>query len=135
MPHLSLEAAIAAHPRCQRVAGGLFSHLEHTPSGEQIRIDFRCFNVPGAALLSAFAQQDPTALTKLALALDDHGHPGISLVRLEIAHTPGGALVGAQPVLYTEYTPTPAAPAVILEGDAAAGRWAKALLHLGQTHL
>ena len=128
----SLEDALAAHPRCQRVQGVLFTHLEHVPSGEQIHIGFRCFAAEAAPpLRDAIARGDLGAVLGLPPALDADGSPGLSLVRLDIAHIPSGALVGVQPVAYTDYVPSPAAPALILEGAEAAA-WADQLRALDQ---
>ena len=118
-PHLPLEDVLAARPRCVREQQGvLFSSLCYRPSDEQISLGFRCFAVDGEALLDAFLRRDFAGLEGLAPALDAEGQPTVSGVRLDIARVPSGRLVGVQPVGYTEdYVPTPAAPAVVLDGE------------------
>ena len=128
----TLEDALAAHPSCARVQGVLFTRLHHVPTGESVRIGFRCFNATDKDLLAAFLANQPTALAALAPALHEDGTPAATLVRLEVAHTPSGSLVAVQPVRYTDYQSVPAAPARILEGPEAA-RWAPVLLELDQS--
>lgn len=130
-PHPTLEDALAAHPSCSRVQGVLFTNLKHTPTGEQVSIGFRCFDATEDDLLQAFEDNRPTALELLSPALDDAGAPATSLVRLDVAHTPSGGLVGVQPVRYVDYRPVPAAPARILEGPDAA-TWAPVVFALDQ---
>ncbi len=132
VPPPTLEDALAAHPSCARVQGLLFTGLRHVPTGESVRIGFRCFDATDEDLLKAFLANQPTALAALAPALNEDGMPAATLVRLEVAHTPSGGLVGVQPVRYVHYQPVPAAPARILEGASAAD-WAPVLLELDQS--
>ena len=127
----TLETALASHPEIERVQGVLFTQLEHRPSGQQVRIGFRCFAVDDAALLEAWQAADPAALAALPPALDDDGAPALSLVRLDIAHVEDGALVGAQPIRYVDYQPEPTAEARIFTGDAALA-WSATLRTLDQ---
>ena len=128
----TLEEALAAHPSCARVAGPLFTRLRHVPTGEPVRIGFRCFEGTDEDLLEAFAANQPAAFAALTPARNEDGSPGVSRIRLELAHTPSGSLVGVQPVRYHDYQPVPASPARILEGPEA-DRWAPVLLELDQS--
>lgn len=127
----TLERALGDHPDVDRVQGVLFEHLEHRPSGTHIRVGFRCFTCDEAALLAAFRTADPDALAALPPALDGHGAPVPSLVRLDLAWSEDGTLAGCQPVRYVEYRPVPAAPAALWSGEPAQ-RWAAALRALDQ---
>lgn len=118
-PLETLETALAGHPSCTRTAKELFTRLTHRPSGNPIHIGFRCFSCPLEPLLAAFATGDLAAVAALPLAVDDNGSPAINTVRIDLAHVPGGDLVAAQPLRYTDYVSEPAAPALILEGAAA----------------
>jgi len=126
----SLEDALAVHPSCQRIQGVLFSQIRH--AGGTVQVGFRCFDCDADRLLVLFAQRDFEEITRLPFATDAAGEPGTSLVRLDIAHVPGSDLVGAQPVLYSDYVPSPAAPALILEGEEARG-WLETFRGLDQT--
>ena len=130
-PHPTLEDALAQHPSCSRVKGLLFTSLKHTASGEQVSIGFRCFRGVDNDLIDAFDANQPEALAALTPALGENDQPATSLVRLDLAHIPSGALVGLQPVRYVDYQPVPAAPARILEGDAASA-WAALVFDLDQ---
>jgi len=117
----TLEAALAGHPSCTRTAKELFTRIIHQPSGNPVHIGFRCFSCPLEPLLTAFATGDLAAVAALPFAVDDSGSPTINTVRIDLAHVPGGELVAAQPLRYTDYVSEPAAPALILEGTAARG--------------
>ena len=116
----TLEAAVRAHSACKTTAAGFFSQLMHRPSGELVRFGFRCFACTEQALLAAFQEGGLVAVAALPPALDADGQPAINRVRLELAFTPGGGIVGAQPLRYKSSASAPAAAPIVLEGAAAA---------------
>jgi hypothetical protein len=115
-PFPTLEAVVAALPSCHRTAAGLFTRLEHRPTGQSIHLGYRCFACSDEVLLTTFLEGGLAAVAALPRATDDQGRPQVSRVRLDLAYTLAGGVVGAQPVRYRAYTPEPAAPAQVAEG-------------------
>ncbi len=129
--HPSLEAAIAAHPSCERVPDGIFTRLRHVASDQEISIGFRSYDGPADALVAAFSARDFDALLALPAAIDADGRPRVTTLRLDVAHVPDAALVGLQPVRFEGGALVPAAPALLLEGDDARA-WSPSLRSLDQ---
>lgn len=86
------------------------------PTGEKVEEGFRYFTCSADELMQAFSARDIASIAKLPFALDEDGEPDTSAVCLDIAYTPSGAFVAAQPTEYRDHVPTRIAPVIFLEG-------------------
>lgn len=94
----------------------IFSELVFEPTGEKVEEGFRYFTCSADELMQAFSARDIASIAKLPFALDEDGEPDTSAVCLDIAYTPSGAFVAAQPTEYRDHVPTRIAPVIFLEG-------------------
>lgn len=84
----------------------VFTDLIHKPTGEKVIEGFRYFHVDADELVAAFDADDLAAISALEYAIDDEGDVDTSSVCLQLAYTPSGAFVAAQPQIYIDYVPT-----------------------------
>jgi hypothetical protein len=120
MAHVDLEDFLAAHPSFEKRKKLLvMSDLFYKPTSEKVTEGFRYFACDVDDLMEAFGRGDFAAMAKLPFALDEDGEIDTSSVRLDLAYTPSGSVVAVQPVEFQDYNPTPVAPVLLLEGDAA----------------
>lgn len=97
----------------------ILSELIYKPTGEKITEAFRYFACDIDPVAAAACAGDLAALTELPYALDEDGDRDTSAVLVDLAYTPSGSFVAVQPVEYRDYSPTPVAAPVVLEGDPA----------------
>lgn len=120
MSYVDLEEFLKSHPSFEKKKKFfILGELVYKPTSEKVVEGFRYFSCDMASVMEALQRGDFAAIAKLPFALDDEGDADTSSVRLDLAYTAGGSVVAAQPVEYKDYNPSPVAPVLLLEGDAA----------------
>lgn len=96
----------------------VFSEKIYKPTGEKVTEGFRYYSCDIGPVAQAATSGDFAALASLPFALDEDGDRDTSAVLVDLAWTPSGSLVIVQPVEYQDYSPTPVAAPLMLEGAA-----------------